>query len=225
MSHGKRYTALAQAAPKEMVSVAEALTFIKEQSNEKFDATVELHVRLGIDPKQSDQSVRGSVALPAGTGKTLRVAAVVSGNKEKEAKEAGADLVGGDDIIEQIKQNKMDFDVLIATPDMMPLLGKVAKVLGPRGLMPNPKTETVGPDIGRMVKAIKAGKANYKNDIYGIVHMPVGKKSFSLEDLTKNVESALESIRAAKPESLKGSYIKSASLSSTMGPGLQISLK
>jgi large subunit ribosomal protein L1 len=220
----KRYRALVEAAPKQKVSINEALTFIKEKSTEKFDATVELHVRLGIDPKQSDQTVRGSVALPAGTGKTMRVAAVVSSNKEKEAKEAGADLIG-ESIIDQIKANKMDFDVLIATPDMMPKLGRVAKVLGPRGLMPNPKTETVGPDVARMIKAIKAGKANFKNDEYGIVHMGVGKKSFKLEDLVKNVETAFEAIKAAKPESVKGNYLKSVTLSSTMGPGLTVSAK
>jgi len=225
MAHGKRYKALAEIAPKQKVSFSEALTFIKEKSNEKFDSTVELHVKLGIDPKQSDQTVRGSVTLPAGTGKTMRVAAIVSSNKEKEAKEAGADLIGGDDIIDQIKQNKMDFDVLVATPDMMPKLGRVAKVLGPRGLMPNPKTETVGPDVARMVKAIKAGKANFKNDEYGIVHLGVGKKSFKLEDLVKNVETAFEAIKNAKPESVKGNYLKSVSLSSTMGPGLAISAK
>ncbi|MFO0705124.1 MAG: 50S ribosomal protein L1 [Candidatus Andersenbacteria bacterium] len=224
MPHSKRYKALVTQAPKEKVSISEALTFIKEKSTEKFDATVELHVRLGIDPKQSDQTVRGSVALPAGTGKTMRVAAVVSSNKEKEAKEAGADLIG-ESIIDQIKANKMDFDVLVATPDMMSKLGRVAKVLGPRGLMPNPKTETVGPDVARMIKSIKAGKANFKNDEYGIVHMGVGKKSFKLEDLVKNVETAFEAIKAAKPESVKGNYLKSVSLSSTMGPGLAIAAK
>jgi len=225
MSHSKRYNAVAAAAPKDKVAVAEAVIFFKEKSTEKFDASIELHVRLGIDPKQSDQTVRGSVALPAGTGKTLKVAAVVSSNKEKEAKEAGADMVGGDDIIEQIKQNKLGFDVLVASPDMMPKLGKVAKVLGPRGLMPNPKTETVGPDVGRLIKAIKAGKANFKNDEYGIVHMGVGKKSFTQEDLVKNIETAFEAIKAAKPESLKGNFIKSVTLSSTMGPGLALSIK
>ncbi|MFH0830603.1 MAG: 50S ribosomal protein L1 [Parcubacteria group bacterium] len=221
----KRFTALVQQAPKGKVGVEEALRFIKEKSNEKFDATVELHVRLGIDPKQSDQTVRGSVALPAGSGKKLRVAAVISSNKEKDVKQAGADLVGGDEIIDQIKANKLDFDVLVASPDMMPKLGKVAKILGPRGLMPNPKTETVGPDVSRLIKAIKAGKANFKNDEYGIVHLPVGKKSFKLEDLTKNVEAALEAIKAAKPESLKGSYLISVTLASSMGPGIALAVK
>jgi large subunit ribosomal protein L1 len=218
----KRFKALVEAAPKERVSVADALKFIKESAAPKFDESVELHVRLGIDAKQSDQTVRGSVALPAGSGKKLRIAAVVSEAKEKDAKAAGADRVGSTDIVAEIKAGKLDFDVLVATPDMMPKLAAVAKVLGPRGLMPNPKTETVGPDVAKLIAAIKAGKANFKNDEYGIVHLPVGKKSFALEDLIKNVEAALEAIKSVKPKGVKGQYVKSASLSSTMGPGVDV---
>lgn len=223
MAHrSKRYRALVAAAPKEKVAVADALKFIKDSAAPKFDESVELHVRLGIDAKQSDQTVRGSVALPKGTGKTVKIAAVVAEAKEKDAKAAGADLVGSNDIITDIKAGKIKFDVLVATPDMMPKLAPVAKVLGPRGLMPNPKTETVGPDVAKMITAIKAGKANFKNDEYGIVHVPVGKKSFALEDLAKNVEVALEAIKSAKPKNVKGQYLKSASLSSTMGPGIDV---
>lgn len=218
----KRFKALAEAAPKESVAVADALKFIKEKSNEKFDASVELHVRLGIDPKQSDQTVRGSVALPAGSGKKVKVAAVVSDAKQAEAKAAGADTIGGQDIIDEIAKGKMNFDVLVATPDMMPKLGRVAKVLGPRGLMPNPKTETVGPDVGKLIKAIKAGKANFKNDEYGIVHLSVGKVSFSVADLTRNAEAALEAIKSAKPKTIKGTYLQSATLASSMGPGIAL---
>jgi large subunit ribosomal protein L1 len=208
-----------------MVPIKEAVEFLKEKSNEKFDSTIELHVRLGIDAKQSDQTVRGSAALPAGSGKKVKVAAIVSDKFSATAKEAGADVVAGDDLIEKIKTGKLDFDVLVASPDMMPKLGKVAKVLGPRGLMPNPKTETVGPDVAKLVKAIKAGKANFKNDEYGIVHIPVGKKSFSVEDLQKNIEIALEAVRTAKPEGVKGSYFRSVTLASTMGPGIKLAVK
>jgi large subunit ribosomal protein L1 len=225
MAHSKRFTALEATAPKTPVSIDEAITFIKEKSNEKFDPTVELHVRLGIDPKQSDQTVRGSAALPAGSGKNVKVAAIVSDRNEKAAKDAGADVVAGESLIDTIKAGKMDFDVLVASPDMMPKLGRVAKILGPRGLMPNPKTETVGPDVGRLIKAIKSGKANFKNDEFGIVHLPVGKKSFKAEDIKKNLEAAIDAIRAAKPEGLKGAFIRSVSISSTMGPGITLSVK
>ncbi len=208
------------------VALDEALAFVKEKSDEKFDSTVELHVRLGIDPKLSDQTVRGSAALPAGTGKTLKVAAIVSDKFSAAAKAAGADIVAGDDLVEKIRtSSKLDFDVLVASPDMMPKLGKVAKILGPRGLMPNPKTETVGPDVAKMIKAIKAGKANFKNDEYGIVHMPVGKKSFKIEDLKKNIETALDAIRGVKPDGVKGGYFKSVTLATTMGPGIKLAIK
>jgi len=222
MTHGKRYKALVKEVPQDLISIEEALKFIKDKSDEKFDPTVELHVRLGVDPKQSDQQVRGSVALPAGTGKDVRVVAVVDDAKVKEAESAGADRTGGEDIVKEIKAGKMDFDVLVATPDMMPKLGSVAKVLGPRGLMPNPKTETVGPDVGKLIAAIKAGKANFKTDDYGIIHMPVGKKSFDLEKLQKNIEAALDAIKAAKPKGIKGQYIKNVRLASSMGPGLKV---
>lgn len=225
MKHRKKYQAVAKALPSKKVGVEEALKFIQDKSFEKFDPTIELHVRLGIDPKQSDQIVRGSVALPAGTGKNVKVTAIVSDAKQKEAKEAGADKVAGLDLIEQIKKGKIDFDVLIATPDMMPKLWQVAKILGPKGLMPNPKTETVGADVGKMIKAVKSGKANFKNDEYGIVHLAVGKKSFKLEDLVKNVESALEALKNAKPESIKGTFFKTVSISSSMSPSLRLNVK
>jgi large subunit ribosomal protein L1 len=224
MSHSKRFNELVKQAPTGKASIADALKFLKEKSNEKFDSTIELHVRLGIDPKQSDQTVRGSAALPAGSGKSQKVAAIVSEKHQAAAKAAGADIVAGEDLVEKIKDGKMDFDVLVASPDMMPKLGRVAKVLGPRGLMPNPKTETVGPDVGKLIKAIKAGKANFKNDEYGIVHLPVGKRSFSLEDLKKNVDTALDAIKAVKPDGTKGVYLKSVTLSATMSPGVRVSV-
>ena len=221
----KRYRKINQSLPKGPLKIGEALKFIKEQSKEtveKFDATIELHVSLGIDAKQSDQTVRGSVAMPKGTGKKVRVWAVVGEAKEKDAKEAGADRVGSADIIADIKAGKLAFDVLVATPDQMPKLAAVAKVLGPRGLMPSPKTETIGPDAGKLIKAIKAGRANFKNDEYGIVHMPVGKRSFALEDLAKNVEFAMDAIKSAKPKAVKGAYLRSVHLASTMGPGVAV---
>lgn len=226
MTHSKRYQELLKKVPEQALSIEQAVEFIKKNALEKFDPTLELHVRLGIDAKQSDQTVRGAVSLPAGTGKSIRIAAVAADDADlKAAREAGADLVGSQEIIDQIKKGKLDFDVLVATPDMMPRLGKVAKILGPKGLMPNPKTGTVGPDMANMIRPIKQGKANFKNDESGIVHLAVGKKSFKAEDLEKNIQAALEAVRALKPANLKGTYIKNVTLSSSMGPGLRLAVK
>ncbi len=226
MAHGKKYQELLKKVPGERLTSEQAVDFIQENSIEKFDPSLELHVKLGIDPKKSDQAVRGSVSLPAGTGKEVKVAAVVADETEaKAAKSAGAELVGGDEIIEQIKKGKINFDILVATPKMMPKLGAVAKILGPKGLMPNPKTGSVGPDLEKMIKPIKAGRANFKNDDGGIVHLMIGKKSFKAEDLVKNITAAFEAIKALKPTTLKGTYIKKVSLSSSMGPGLTLSIK
>lgn len=200
----------------------DACKLVKETANAKFDETVELHVRLGVDPKQSDQNVRGVVALPHGTGKSKRVAVIAKGEKVKEAEASGADVVGAEDLIERISKGEFPFDVLVATPDMMKDLSKVAKLLGPKGLMPNPKSGTVTFDVGRTVKELKAGRIEFKLDAYGIVHVPIGKASFPVEHLTANATALLDSISHAKPASSKGVFMKSVSIASTMGPGIKI---
>lgn len=204
-------------------SLDEAIKLVKETSTVKFDASVEVHARLGIDPKKGDQQVRSTVVLPHGTGKTKKVAAFVSSNDEKAAKEAGADFVYGEDEIKTIKDTgKVEFDIAVATPDMMPKLAVAAKVLGPKGLMPNPKTDTVGKDIKKMVTELKKGKAAFKNDDGAIVHQSIGKVSFSEDQLKENFIAFLDSLKRAKPSSAKGTYIKSLYLTSSMGPGIKI---
>jgi large subunit ribosomal protein L1 len=184
---------------------------------------VEIHAKLGIDPKKGEQQVRGTISLPHGTGKTKRVAAFVNGEKMKDAKEAGADIVGAEEVIDELaKSGKIDFDIAVATPDMMPKLAKVAKILGPRGLMPNPKTDTVGTNVKKMVEELKKGKISFKNDDTGNVHISVGKASFSETQLTENINAALDALRKAKPASAKGSYFGNVTLSSTMGPGIKV---
>ncbi|MCL2485499.1 MAG: 50S ribosomal protein L1 [Endomicrobia bacterium] len=206
-------------------SLAEATELVKQTAKAKFDETVELHIKLGIDPKQSDQIVRGTVLLPNGTGKSKRVAVLAKGEKQKEASNAGADSVGSDDLIEEISKGKLDFDVLVATPDIMKDLSKVAKILGPKGLMPNPKSGTVTFDVGQTVTELKKGRVEYKNDAYGIIHCPVGKASFDKEKLAENIRALFEAVSKAKPSSSKGQYIKSVSISSTMGPGIYVDQK
>jgi len=221
----KRYTNLAtKITPGKNYTLAEAITLVKEAPL-KFDATVELHIKLGIDPKKSDQSVRGSVQLPHGTGKTKRVIAFVDTNHEADAKEAGADIIGTKEVVDKIKQTgKIDFDVAVATPDMMKQLAPIARVLGQKGLMPNPKTETVGPDVKKMIMAVKAGKVNFKNDASCNVHLAVGKVSFTADQLSENISASIEAIRKAKPATAKGTYMKSISLAQTMGPGIALTL-
>ncbi|MBI4377118.1 MAG: 50S ribosomal protein L1 [Elusimicrobia bacterium] len=199
-----------------------AAALVKKCATAKFDETVELHVRLGVDPKQADQQVRGTVSLPHGLGKTKKVAVVTRGEKQKDAKAAGADLVGGDDLIEQIAKGELDFEVLVATPDMMKDLSKLGKVLGPKGLMPNPKSGTVTLDVAKTVKELKAGRVEYKVDDYGIVHVPVGKASFEPAKIAGNAKTVLETIIKAKPAASKGTYLMSATLSSSMGPGIKL---
>ncbi|MCL2390627.1 MAG: 50S ribosomal protein L1 [Endomicrobia bacterium] len=206
-------------------SLAEATDLVKQTAKAKFDETVELHIKLGIDPKQSDQIVRGTVLLPNGTGKTKRVAVIAKGEKQKEAETAGADSVGSEDLIEEISKGKLDFDVLVATPDVMKDLSKVAKILGPKGLMPNPKSGTVTFEIAKTVAELKKGRVEYKNDAYGIIHCPVGKASFDKEKLAENIRALFEAVSKAKPSSSKGQYIKSVSISSTMGPGIFVDQK
>ncbi|HEX8949090.1 MAG TPA: 50S ribosomal protein L1 [Dissulfurispiraceae bacterium] len=200
----------------------EAVSLVKDNSYTKFDETVDMAINLGVDPKKSDQMVRGTVVLPHGTGKKVRVLVFAKGEKEKEAKEAGADFVGAEDMVEKIQKGWLDFDKAVATPDLMGLVGKLGKVLGPRGLMPNPKLGTVTFDIAKSVKEIKAGKVEYKVEKAGIVHVPVGKISFGKDQLLENTVAILKSVMKAKPASSKGKYIKKITLSSTMGPGVKI---
>jgi large subunit ribosomal protein L1 len=196
----------------------------KDTARAKFDETVEMAIRLGVDPRQADQNVRGTVSLPHGMGKTVRVLAFAKADKEKEAQEAGADFVGADDLIKKISEGWIDFDKTVATPDMMAAVGRIGKILGPRGLMPNPKTGTVTPDIGKAVKEIKAGKLEFRVDKAGIVHVPVGKASFKSEQLIDNAKAVLLSVLRAKPASAKGNYVRGVTVSTTMGPGIKIDL-
>ncbi|MDR1943070.1 MAG: 50S ribosomal protein L1 [Endomicrobium sp.] len=223
---GKRLNEAAKLVDKSKIYILdEAVSLVKETAKAKFDETIEVHVRLGIDPKQSDQIVRGTVSLPHGIGKTRKVAVLAKGEKQKEAEKAGADIVGSDDLIESISKGNLDFDVLVATPDIMKDLSKVAKILGPKGLMPNPKSGTVTFDIGATVEELKKGRVEYKNDSFGIIHVPVGKASFEKWKLGDNIKALVEVILKVKPSSSKGQYIKSISISSTMGPGIYVEQK
>ena len=200
----------------------EAINLVKDAAYAKFDETVELIVRLGIDPRKADQAVRGAVVLPSGLGKQVRVLVFAKGEKAQEATEAGADYVGADDLVEKIKAGWFEFDAAIATPDMMGVVGKIGKLLGPRGLMPNPKVGTVTPDIGRAVKEAKSGKVEYRAEKNGIIHSPVGKVSFSPDSLRENILTLLEALVKAKPSTSKGTYMKKIFICSTMGPGIPV---
>lgn len=204
------------------VKIEEAVAIIKKNATAKFDETVEVHIKLGIDPKQSDQMVRSVVGLPHGTGKSKKVAVIAKGEKETEAKNAGAELTGGAELIDQIFKGFMDFDVLVVTPDMMKDAAKLGKVLGPRGLMPNPKSGTVTFDLARTVKELKAGRIEFKADAQGIVHAPAGKASFPEKSLVENVQAIIDAVVKAKPSSSKGVYMLSVFVSSTMGPGIPV---
>jgi large subunit ribosomal protein L1 len=195
---------------------------VKKTASAKFDETVDVAIRLGVDPRKADQAVRGTVALPAGSGKTLRIAVIAAGDAANDARAAGADLVGADDLAADIEKGNMDFDLMIATPDMMPLVGRLGRVLGPRGLMPNPKSGTVTTDVGRAVSEFKGGKVEYRTDRYGNVHVVVGKASFSAADLERNLRAVLDEVQRAKPAAAKGKYLRKISLSTTMGPGVKI---
>ncbi len=219
---GKKYTASAKLVDKPAYTVTDAMPLIKKAAFAKFDETVELAMRLGVDPKHADQMVRGTVVLPHGLGKSKRVIVIASGEKVREAREAGADDVGGDDLVQKIQGGWLDFDAVIATPDMMKSVGKLGKVLGPRGMMPNPKTGTVTMDVVRAVKEVKAGKVEFRVDKTGIIHCPVGKVSFDADKLAENAQALISSIIKAKPATAKGRYVKSIVISSTMGPGVHI---
>lgn len=202
--------------------VNEAVALVKECAKAKFDEAVELTARLGVDPKQSDQNVRTACVLPHGTGTTKRVLVLAKGDKEKEAQAAGADFVGGDELIEKISKGWLDFDIVVATPDMMRQVGTLGKILGPKGLMPNPKSGTVTIDVARIVKESKAGRVELRCDSYGIVHVAIGKASFPVEHLAANASAAMEAIMRARPPSAKGGYLRRVFLSSTMGPGVEV---
>lgn len=226
MSHGKRYTAIAgKIDAAKVYTLDEALDFVIANLAEKFDSSVEIHCHLGIDPKKSDQLIRGTISLPHGTGKTKRVAAFVGNAQEADAKAAGADVVGGEELINEIKKTeKTDFDVAVASPEMMPKLAVIAKVLGTRGLMPSPKNETVTANIKKAVEELKKGKVTFKNDDTANVHQVVGKVSFGKDKLTENINTFIEALRKAKPASSKGIYLQSITLCSAMGPGVRVAI-
>jgi large subunit ribosomal protein L1 len=221
MKKGKKYTAVqAKVDPTKLYSLEEAAKLVKETSTVKFDATIDVSLRLNVDPRQADQQVRGTLILPHGNGKTKKVLAIT--DKTEEAKAAGADLVGGQEMIDKIAQGWFDFDVIVATPNMMPVIGKVARVLGPKGLMPNPKTGTVNPDIARAVKEIKAGKVEYRVDKEANMHVSIARASFDEKKIYENLEALIDAVIKARPAAVKGTYVKNAVIHTTMGPAIHI---
>ncbi len=224
MKHGKKYVESAKLVDRsKMYDTTEALGLVCETAKAKFDETVEMHIRLGVDGRHADQQVRGSVVLPNGTGKTVRVAVFAKGDAARAAEAAGAEIVGAEELAERIqKENFMDFDAVIASPDMMPIVGRLGRILGPRGMMPNPKVGTVTPDVAKAVKDAKAGKIEYRLDKTNIIHCPIGKVSFGSEKLTENFDALIEAIVRAKPAAAKGQYIRSCVVASTMGPGVKV---
>ncbi|SHK00145.1 50S ribosomal protein L1 [Propionispora hippei] len=220
---GKKYTEAAKLIEaNKFYEVDEALELVKKTASAKFDETVEVAVKLGVDPKHADQQVRGAVVLPFGTGKTKRVLVFAKGEKAKEAEAAGADLVGAEDMVEKIQGGWTDFDVVVATPDMMGMVGRLGKILGPKGLMPNPKVGTVTLDVSRAVNEIKAGKIEYRTDKAGNIHAPIGKVSFDVEKLSQNFSTLIDTLNKVKPAAAKGQYMRSVTLSTTMGPGVKV---
>lgn len=226
MKHGKRYQeAVKKIDRTSLMDVDDAIKLVKENANAKFDETVEVHIRTGCDGRHADQQIRGSVVLPNGTGKAVRVLVFAKGEKEKEAIEAGADFTGAEELIPRIqKENWFDYDVVVATPDMMSVVGRLGKILGPKGLMPNPKAGTVTMDVAKAVKEIKAGKIEYRLDKSNIVHVPIGKASFDDDKLKENFTALMETIIKARPAALKGTYLRSITLTSTMGPGVKLNV-
>jgi len=223
MAQGKKYSdALKRFDAEALHTPPEAMALVKSLAPAKFDESVEVAVRLGVDPRKADQIVRGTVSLPAGLGKVVRVAVFAAGDAATEAKAAGADFVGSDDLLATVEAGMLDFDVAIATPDLMPKVGKLGRVLGPRGLMPNPKTGTVTTDVGKAVTEFKGGRVEYRTDRYGNIHVPVGKASFAPDDLVSNFSALIEELERAKPASAKGRYIRKVVISSTMGPGVKV---
>ena len=226
MKKGKKYAEVAKLVEKnKLYTLEEAVSLVKKTSYAKFDSSVELAMNLNLDTKKADQQLRGTICLPHGTGKTKRILVIAKGDKAKDAKEAGADYVGDVDLLEKIeKENWFEFDVLIATPDMMPQLGKLGKVLGPKGLMPNPKTGTVTLDVAKAVNEVKQGRIEYRTDSYGNVHVIVGKVSFDNQKLVENIKEFVKLIQKTKPSVVKGTYVKNVSISATMGPGIKIDI-
>ena len=221
--HGKNYTnAAAKFDKAEVYSPKKAMELVKELSTAKFDETVEASIRLGVDTRKADQNVRGSISLPNGTGKTVRVAVFAEGAKAEEAKAAGADIVGSDDLVEDVQKGNINFDAVIATPNLMGKVGRLGRILGPRGLMPNPKLGTVTMDVEKMFKELKAGRVEYRADRYGICHVPMGKVSFTVEQLVENYAALYTELLRVKPSTAKGRYVKSVAFSSTMGPGVKV---
>src|SRR5690348_13741905 len=225
MSHkpGKRYQAAAEQVQAKPYQLPEAVSLVQKIKFTKFDETVEVHKRLGVDPKHADQMVRGTVVLPNGLGKSKRVLVIASGDKIREAEEAGADFAGGEDMVNRIQnENWIDYDAVISTPDMMRSVGRLGKVLGPRGLMPNPKTGTVTTDVAKAIQEIKAGKVEFRVDKTGVIHAPVGKVSFATDKLLENASTLIQAVIKAKPSAAKGKYVKSVTICSTMGPGVHL---
>jgi large subunit ribosomal protein L1 len=223
---GKRYKALTgMVDSKKVYTVEEATNLVKSIASAKFDETVEVHVRLGIDPKKSDQNVRGTVALPNGTGKTVRVLALTKGEGLNAAESAGADIVGGDELVQKIADGWLDFDAVVATPDMMAAIGsKLGRILGPRGLLPNPKSGTVGLNIGEIVKSLKAGQIEFRNDKTGVIHAPIGKASFEPSKLAENFAALYQALEGAKPATAKGQFVKTVFITTTMGPSVRVTV-
>jgi large subunit ribosomal protein L1 len=222
-SHGKRYTAASKLIDRtRLYPPEEAVGLLKQTATAKFAETVEAHIRLGVDPKHADQQVRGTVVLPAGTGRSVRLAVFAKGDKAKEAEAAGADFVGVEELVEKVQGGWTDFDVAVATPDVMNVVGRLGRILGPRGLMPNPKAGTVTADVGRAVREIKSGKIEFRVDKTGIVHAPIGKATFSHQDLVQNLGALIDALVRARPAAVKGQYLRSITIATTMGPGIKI---
>jgi large subunit ribosomal protein L1 len=220
--HGTKFVQAASKVGEEHYDLAQAVQLAKESSFVKFDESMDIAVRLGVDPRHAEQNVRGTVALPHGTGKEVRVLVFAAGEKMKEAEEAGADFVGGEELAQKIQDGWLDFDAVVSTPDLMKVAGRLGRVLGPRGMMPNPKTGTVTFDVGPAVRAIKAGKIEFRVDKNGIVHAPFGKVSFSVDQLKENAQAVISALVKARPAAAKGRYVKAMTVSSTMGPGIKI---
>ena len=221
--HGKRYLELRKKVdPDQVYEPNDAFTLVKGLASAKFDETIEAHLRMGVDPRHADQMVRGSVVLPAGTGKQVRVLAFAQGDKAREAEEAGADFVGAEDLIQRIQGGWMDFDVAVATPDMMGAVGRLGRVLGPRGLLPNPRTGTVSPEIGKLIRDVRAGRVEFRVDRTAVIHVPIGKASFTEDLLRENLTALMDAVVRAKPPAAKGQYLKSVTLAPTMGPGVRL---
>jgi large subunit ribosomal protein L1 len=223
--HGKRYEDAAKLVDRDrLYTPAEAIDLLRQVSYVKFDPTAEVHIRTGLDPRHAEQMVRGSVVLPAGTGKKVRVLAFAQGEKAREAEEAGADFVGGEDLAKRIQEGWLEFDVAVATPDMMGMVGRLGRVLGPRGLMPNPRTGTVNMEIGRVIREVRAGRVEFRVDKTGVIHGPIGKLSFTNEQLLENLGAFVDAIVCAKPATMKGQYLRSISVAATMSPGVKLDL-